>query len=265
MKTNRVVHIIKKVSIWIVSIFAVLMMIFTIVSVTTFDKSNRKIFGYQILTVLSDSMKATDFEAGDLIIISEVNPSTLKEGDIISYQSLNNDSFGEVITHKIRGLVLDADGEPGFITYGTTTNVNDEKVVVYSQVIGKYKGKIPKLGYFFSFLKTTPGYIACILLPFMYLIVAQGLNVVILFRRYKKEQITAMNEEHTRQKQELEEERKRLKMQQDESKKMLEELAKLKKELSKEQSSNQVSNQDLNHQIESNESIDESESSPKEG
>ncbi len=265
MKKNKVLHIIKNVSLWVVSIFAVVMMIFTIISVTTFNQANKKIFGYQMYTVLSDSMKATDFEAGDLIFVKEVDPSTLKEGDIISYQSLNNDSFGEIITHKIRDLVLDADGLPGFITYGTTTDVNDEKVVVYSQVLGKYTGKIPNLGYFFTFLKTTPGYIACILLPFMYLIVAQGINVVILFRKYKKEQIASMNEEHLRQKQELEEERKRLEAQQAESKKMLEELAELKKQLSKEQSSSQVLNQDLDHQNESKESADETESVKKEG
>lgn len=212
-----------------------------------------------MLTVLSDSMKATDFEAGDLIFIVEIDPATLKVGDIISYQSLNNDSFGEVITHKIRSLVTDAKGEPGFITYGTTTGVNDEKVVLYSQVLGKYQGKIPKIGYFFSFLKTTPGYIVCILLPFLLLIIVQGVNGVILFKKYKKEQIAAINEEHMKQKQELEEERKRLELQQEESKKMLEELAKLKEELSKEQTSKQTFNQESNHQEESYESNDENE------
>lgn len=261
MKTNKVLHIVKNVSLWIVSIFAILMMLFTLVSVTTFDNANRKIFGYQVLTVLSDSMKATDFEAGDLIFIKEVDPSTLQVGDIISYQSLSNDTFGEIITHKIRELVSDSSGAPGFITYGTTTNVNDKSVVVYSQIIGKYSGRIPKLGYFFSFLKTTPGYIVCIFLPFMYLIASQGIKIVIIFRRYKKEQIEAINEEHIRQKQEIEEERKRLEEQQAESKKMMEELEELKKQLHKEQTSNQVINQNLNHQ---DESVDDTESS-KEG
>lgn len=247
MKTKRIMSIVKKVMTWIVSIFAVFMMLFTVISATTFNKTDRKIFGYQILTVLSDSMKATDFEAGDLIFIKEVDPKTLKEGDIISYQSLNNDNFGEIITHKIRTLTTDAEGQPGFITYGTTTGVDDEKVVVYSQVIGKYQGKIPKVGYFFTSLKTTPGYIVCILLPFLFLIIVQGVNGVVLFKRYKQEQITTMNEEHQRQKQELEDERKQLEMQQEESRKMLEELTKLKEQLSAEQNSKQNSNQDNSH------------------
>lgn len=265
MKAKKVVQIVKNVTVWIVGIFAVLMMAFTIISSTTFDRSNRQIFGYQVLTVLSDSMKATDFEAGDLIFIKEVDPKTLQEGDIITYQSLNTENFGEVVTHKIRVITTDAEGQPGFITYGTTTGVDDEKVVVYSQVLGKYQGKIPKLGYFFSFLKTTPGYIVCILLPFLVLIIIQGMNGVIIFKRYKAEQMAAINDEHMRQKQELEEERQRLELQQAESKRMLEELAKLKEQLSIEQASKQNSNKDLNHQNEINESEDDNKSTPKEG
>lgn len=254
MKTKQIISIVKKVLTWIITIFAIFMMLFTVISATTFNKTDRKVFGYQILTVLSDSMKATDFEAGDLIFIKEVDPKTLEEGDIISYQSLNNDNFGEIVTHKIRTLTTDATGAPGFITYGTTTGVDDEKVVVYSQVIGKYQGKIPKVGYFFTFLKTTPGYIVCILLPFLFLIIVQGVNGVIILRRYRQEQIATMDAEHERQKQELEDERKRLEMQQEESRKMLEELTKLKEQLSAEQTSKQSSNQDSNHPQEEDES-----------
>ena len=37
-------------------------------------------------------------------------------------------------------------------------------------------------------MKTTPGYIVCIFLPFLILILMQGINSIRLFRRYKKEQ-----------------------------------------------------------------------------
>ena len=61
--------------------------------------------------------------------------------------------------------------------------------------LGKYVGKLPKVGHFFSFLKTTPGYIVCILVPFPILILWQGVNTVRLFVRYKKEQTEAMQAE----------------------------------------------------------------------
>lgn len=192
---KKTLNVIKNVVVWLMVILAVFMMIFTVVSVNTFDRSDRSLFGFKAFIVLSDSMSKTDFSAGDLVLIEEVEPSTLKEGDIISYTSQNSANYGETVTHKIRKLTTDANGEPGFITYGTTTDTDDETVVTYPYVLGQYKTHIPKVGKFFQFLKTTPGYIVCILIPFLLLILIQGLNCVKLFRRYRQEQLAELNAE----------------------------------------------------------------------
>lgn len=185
---KKALQIIKNIFTGLVVALAVCMMIFTVVSVNTFDRNDRSIFGYKAFIVLSDSMSKTDFDAGDLVLVQEVDPSTLKPGDIISYQSTNTDNYGETVTHKIRELTRDAEGNPGFITYGTTTDTNDENIVTYSFVLGKYQTRLPGVGKFFQFLKTTPGYIVCIFLPFLILILMQGINSIRLFRKYKKEQ-----------------------------------------------------------------------------
>ena len=184
----KALKIIRSIFVWFVVALAVCMMIFTIVSVSTFDRADRNLFGYKALIVLSDSMKATDFDAGDLVLVKEVDCSTLKEGDIIAYTSQNTSNYGETVTHKIRKLTTDANGEPGFITYGTTTDTDDETIVTYPYVLGKYQGHIPKVGTFFQFLKTTPGYIVCILIPFLILILLEGIRCIRLFRKYKAEQ-----------------------------------------------------------------------------
>ncbi len=229
---RKALHIIKNIFVYLLVALAVCMMIFTIVSVSTFDRADRSLFGYKAFIVLSDSMSKTDFDAGDLILVKEIDPSALQVGDIIAYQSTNTDNYGEIVTHKIRKLTKDAEGNPGFITYGTTTDIDDENIVTYSFVLGKYQSKLPGVGKFFQFLKTTPGYIVCIFLPFLILILVQGINSIRLFRRYKKEQLAEMEAEREKQKQEFEEERRRLEMQQAESQKMMAELLKLKKELS---------------------------------
>ena len=122
------------------------MMIFTIISVTTFNRNDRHLFGYRAYVVTSDSMSKTDFDAGDLILVKEVDPATLKEGDIITYMSQNPESFGETITHKVRSLTTDANGNPGFITYGTTTDTDDATIVTYPYVLGRYEKEI-RYGY----------------------------------------------------------------------------------------------------------------------
>ncbi len=186
--------VIKSVVTWLLLIFAVAIMLFTFFSVSVFDR-DRSVFGYKAYVVLSDSMKATDFEAGDVVVVKEVDPATLKEGDIITFTSRNSASYGETITHKIRRLTETADGEPGFVTYGTTTDTDDLTVVDYFSVEGKYQFRLPKVGRFFNFLKTVPGYICCILIPFLLFIVLQGINTVKAFRSYKKEQSDAIQSE----------------------------------------------------------------------
>ena len=199
----KVLKVLINVFTWLLVAAAVCMMVFTVVSVTTFDRNDRDLFGYKAFICRSDSMKATDFAAGDLVFVKEVSPATIKAGDIISYRSEDADTFGETFTHKVRAITTNENGQPCFITYGTTTGVDDELPVKYTQFQGLYKFDIPKLGTFFTFLKTTPGYFICIFLPFMLLILMQGLNTVKVFRKYRKEQM----EEMTAEKEKLEEER----------------------------------------------------------
>lgn len=200
---KKLLNFVKDVVVWLILLASIGMMIFTIFSVTTFDQNNRSVLGYKFYIVRSDSMSATDFDAGDVIFVKEVDPSALQEGDIIAYISQDTESFGETITHKIRRKATDAEGNPGFITYGTTTDTDDQSIVTYPYVLGRYSGKLAKVGTFFTFLKTTEGYILCILIPFLLLIGYNGLNCVILFRRYKKEQMEELEQERAK----LEEER----------------------------------------------------------
>lgn len=221
---KKALNVIKNIIVWLIVIAAVCMMVFTIVSVNTFDRSDRSLFGYKAFIVLSDSMSKTDFSAGDLVLVKEVDPSTLQEGDIIAYTSQNTENYGGTVTHKIRKLTTDANGEPGFITYGTTTDTDDELVVTYPFVLGKYQSHIPAVGKFFQFLKTTPGYVVCILIPFLLLIVIQGVNSIRLFRRYKKEQTD-----------EIKAEREKIEAERAENRKMMEELQALKAQLAEKQ------------------------------
>lgn len=216
----KVLNVIRSVLAWIMVVIAVCMMIFTVVSVLTFDRADRNLFGYKAFIVLSDSMSKTDFDAGDLVLVKEVDPSTLKEGDIIAYSSQNEENYGATVTHKIRRLTTDANGNPGFVTYGTTTDTDDETVVTYPFVLGKYQKHIPKVGTFFRFLKTTPGYIVCILVPFLILILLEGIRCIRLFRKYKAEQQA-----------ELQAERDKIEAERAETQRMMQELLELKAQM----------------------------------
>ena len=144
----------------VLMVLSICMMIFTVISVLTFNRSDRQLFGYRAFIVLSDSMSATDFKAGDLVLTRDVDPATLQPGDIIAF-----------------------------------TSTDDTAVVTYMDVLGKYAGHLAGVGKFFNFLKTTPGYILCIFVPFALLILSQSVETVRLFRRYKGEQMAELQAE----------------------------------------------------------------------
>ena len=216
---------------------SILVMVFTIITSTGHDKRNddKSIFGYRTYTVLTDSMKDT-FNAGDVIVVKRVeNPDELEAGDIITFISQNPDSMDKIITHKIKEKAI-IDGCPSFITYGTTTGDEDDSPVAYNYVLGEYKFKISKAGYFVDFLKTVPGYIVCIFCPFCFLLILQGTSVVRAYKAYKAEQ----NEESEKEKIEKEKE---LKIKEDQNKLLLDQLEEMKRQLqAMQEKQDQISN-----------------------
>lgn len=196
--TKKIMNIALKVVTWLLVAFTVFMMIFTIVTVSTVDKNERNVFGMKFYIVKTDSMSPSDknadldvhFSAGDIVIIKNVKDnSSLQAGDVIAFLSTNDESYGETVTHMIREVKRAENGSViGYVTFGTNTGATDEALVEPEYVLGKYTGKLPGVGNFFAFVKSTQGYIICILVPFLLLILYNGINVIRLFRRYKKEQ-----------------------------------------------------------------------------
>ena len=203
-KGKNLPKLLGSIGLWVLVALALSMMIFTIFSVNTFNRNDRSIFGHKLYIVLSDSMSATDFDAGDLIVVKETDPRTLRAGDIIAFTSRGKENYGETIAHKIRRVALDEDGNPGFVTYGTTTGEDDDTVVSWSDIHGKYRMHLPKVGSFFAFIKTLPGYLLLILLPFLILIFFQGASCVKLFKEYREEEMEGIRKEREKLKEERE-------------------------------------------------------------
>lgn len=227
---KKTMNIALKVITWLLVVFTVFMMIFTVVTVTTVDRHDRSIFGVKFYIVQTDSMSLSEnnkdldvhFDAGDIVIIKNVKDNrALQAGDVIAFMSTNSVSYGETVTHMIREVKKTSDGKViGYVTYGTNTGTDDEALVEPEYVLGVYTGKLPLVGKFFAFVKSTPGYIICILVPFLLLILYNGVNVIRLFRKYKREQMEAMQAERDK----IEEERA-------EAQRMMQELLALKAQL----------------------------------
>ena len=231
-KTKNVLNLLIKVAAYLLVIFTVFMMIFTIFTVTTVDRNDRSVFGLRFYVVLTDSMSKSDknadmdvhFNAGDIIFVKNVKDKTkLEAGDIIAFLSSNSESYGATITHMIREVKRTDDGKIlGYVTFGTNTDTNDEALVEPAYVLGEYAGRLPGVGHFFEYLRSPIGYVIFILVPFILLILYNGINAIRLFRRYKREQNAILEAERA----EIAEERKQ-------NAEMLRELMALKEQLAK--------------------------------
>jgi len=167
-------------------IVSIVVMLITLISSRTLGDNNDNYFlGYKPYIVNSDSMKDM-FEAGDIIIVKQIDFEEIKVGDVISYHSIDPTNYYEVLTHEVVEETT-YDGLKAFVTKGIMNDFKDSYPAVNSNVIGVYQFRIAKAGYFFSFLKTPAGYVSCILLPFVILLVVQLVNFYKLAKDYKKE------------------------------------------------------------------------------
>ena len=119
------------------------------------------IFGYKPFIVLSGSMES-EIQVGDLVLVKEVDVSSLKEQDIIAFR----DKEGTVTTHRIIKVIDNKDGLNSFITKGDANNVEDGEVNG-SQVEGLYQKRFPKLGNAVMFIQKPVGFAVVVLSIFI--------------------------------------------------------------------------------------------------
>lgn len=148
--------------------FAVCFAVFAVAATLSTGRGEASFFGWRPFIVMSESMQGV-FEAGDVAVSREVDPSEIGPGDIVTFRSSDPDSFGDVVTHKVRE-VIDFEGAPALVTYGTTTGDDDPSPVPLDRVVGEYAFRIPKAGYAFEFFKSPVGYVVLVLIPFGVLI-----------------------------------------------------------------------------------------------
>lgn len=247
-KAQKIINITTKTLAWILVVFAVFMMIFTVISVSTVDKSDRGLFGYKFYIVRTDSMSLSEnnadfpihFSAGDMIIVQELEDKTsLQVDDVISFISLNSDTHGEVVTHAIYEVKSENGKVVAYKTMGTHTGTPDESAVEPSYVLGKYVGQINGLGHFLAFMKTIPGYIVCIFVPFLLLIIYNGVNCIRLFKKYKSEQNA-----------EIQKEKAQIVAEREQTAELLKELQALKAELSAQKEKNEAPTENTKESVE---------------
>ena len=111
-----------------------------------------RLFGLQVFTILSGSMEPT-YPVGSLIYVKSVDPSQVKEGDVITF--LLSDTV--TATHRVVGIVDEGDGALRFRTKGDANDAEDAALVHQNNLLGEPVACIPYLGYFAAWVQNPPG------------------------------------------------------------------------------------------------------------
>lgn len=122
-----------------------------------------RLLGFQCYNVISPSMEP-EYMVGDLIYVKDVDPATIKEGDVITF-IVNEDLV--VGTHRV--VRVDAENQRLY-TKGDANEIEDQNPVHFNNVIGVPKFSIPKLGYVSDFVQNPPG---------MYITIGVGIILIL--------------------------------------------------------------------------------------
>ena len=123
------------------------------------------VLGFTPLIVLTDSMYP-DIKSGDIIICKDIDPTDIKEEDVISFFDPADKNHTAVVTHKVIEVIIDEDGNRYFRTQGTNNNAEDKFSVPAADVIGIWtEVRFPGAGHVALFMQSTWGLIVCIFMP----------------------------------------------------------------------------------------------------
>ncbi len=123
-----------------------------------------RLMGFRCFNIISPSMEPK-YGVGDLIYVREVDPTTIQEGDVITFL-LNEDLV--VGTHRV--VRVDVKNQR-FYTKGDANEIEDQNPVHFNNVIGVPKFSVPKLGYVCDFIQNPPG---------MYITIGVGIVLILL-------------------------------------------------------------------------------------
>lgn len=148
-----------------------------VVCLQRFSDNKISFFNYRMFTVISGSMEPK-YKIGDVLISKEVDPSTIKVGDAVSYLGTAGDFKDKVITHEVVSIKNDEDGKYLFQTKGLA-NLFEDPTISESQIYGVVIYRSIILSIIYRIVGTTIGFYLFIILPLLFIIGSEILSTML--------------------------------------------------------------------------------------
>lgn len=173
--------VIVSVVLWGIILLAAL---FAFTTLATRDDNNvASLAGYTPMVVQTDSMAPT-FLSGDLIFIKKCDTASLNEGDIICFHTIINNEYA-LNTHRIQ-KIDDMEGVRSYTTKGDNNEISDSHIISDGDIVGKYVGRLSKMGKVMDFLSGSVGFLVVIVLPMLLFFIYQVYHLIMVSISLKK-------------------------------------------------------------------------------
>jgi signal peptidase len=178
---KKILTVIISIVLWAVILLAAL---YAFTTLATRDNTNvSNIAGFTPMIVQTNSMSPT-FDAGDLILVKKCDVSTLKEKDIVTFHTIINNEYA-LNTHRIIEI-QDSDGIRSYTTKGDNNDIADTHIIADGDIVGKYVGRIPKMGSVMNILSSSTGFLVIIVLPMLLFFIYQVYHLIMVSINLKK-------------------------------------------------------------------------------
>ena len=201
MLKRIIINIVNVVS--VLAITAAVVVLLSVVLTKSGDAPN--ILGYSVFRVLTGSMEPT-IETDSLIVVKRIDPSEVKEGDIISFYSADPSHGGAVNTHRV--VSSEQNGENWiYSTKGDANEIVDRYPVSSRDLIGKVIFISHPLGVVVHLLSNPLIFLPLIVLPLLVILFCNLIRTIRLTKGLVKEEeeaaVREAVEEIRRKKEEL--------------------------------------------------------------
>lgn len=158
-----------------------------VVCLQRFSNNELSFFNYRMFTVISGSMEPK-YGIGDVLISKDVEPSTIKEGDTISYKGKVGDFNGKVITHQVVGITKDENGKYLFRAKGLA-NLVEDPILSEDQLYGVVIYRDPLLSLIYTIISNKIGFYILIIIPVMYIVGSEIIRAMLNNEEKKRKQV----------------------------------------------------------------------------
>ena len=170
--------IFKIISIVIKTIIGVALAAFIlVVCMQRFSDNKLSLFNFRLFSVVSQSMVPV-YDIGDVLVAKEQDPSTIKEGDIVSYLGTTGSFANKVVTHRVVNIEKRADGKYYYRTKGDA-NLVEDPIVMEDQLYGVVVYKSVLLSLVYRIVGTQIGFFMFIIIPIMFVIGSEMISTLL--------------------------------------------------------------------------------------